>query len=519
MKDFYHCGQAYSAYNKVITKCERTLNNAMDTVFLNISKKDYVERIIQALMKETRIPFIQLCRKNIDEGHVMIPDSEQKLILNGVQINQSTGEFKISLRLFIKCFVHYFYDSFRLLFFNISGLFISNKIFDKPTILFFGISFKQIKSNESDESFVDFCRNGPISPLSQAEKLVIQDSDIKGTVSNSNFVYDKKPIEKLLHDSDLRPSARFNMLLLQIKYFFMLLLEIIKRPLTILIARDVASYAAIKVLDKKNKISHVLITNSFVYEQPLWMRLDAQRQLKVHMVLYSQNDKLAEFKYDKLKVDFMIMNKVKADEYWVWTEGRKKEIQEYKKDLNVNVVGPILWYLPEQRDINDNSQEINIAVFDVLPLLPEKRSSHGVIRNQYTTENMLGFINDIVDVIDVLKSRSSKRVNLYIKHKRAYEQIHDYNYTNRVQELIESGRIINVENNINLYSFLNKCDLTINSPYTSVAYISNSLKKDAIYYDPANEINPNYEELPYIKFVSGRNELENSVHGKFSSVN
>ena len=51
------------------------------------------------------------------------------------------------------------------------------------------------------------------------------------------------------------------------------------------------------------------------------------------------------------------------------------------------------------------------------------------------------------------------------------------------------------------------CDFIIVVPWSSPAYVAQSLGIPAIYYDPSGELLPTFDQLPGIEFASGPEAL------------
>jgi len=487
--------------------CESYLSRRISS-FIDYEKQDTIERLIQIIIDITRVSYTKICGDNIDKNKDMIPAKELVLDLNGISISQTTGEIKIKKKLAIKNLLYFTVFWGQLFLVNLVGM-VSFKKKNKYSItIAYGLGLKQVVFNGSDSRFIDYCKDGPIKPLNNANKIFVHDYWFKGNLSSTDVFYTKHPIAKLLYESNLSFNQRLYITYVQIIYVINYFIRIIKEPLVILLARDIAVCPTILGLDCYGYIKNILITNSWCIYQPLWMRGPSKRNYCVHEIFYSHNDKLVTFNKDKLTPDdFPMLFKQKVDEYWVWTEGKKNELENNGVKSKIHVVGPILWYLPEKDNTKIPDDEIRIAIFDIMPFDPKIRNSLGVIRNQYTTKNSILFLDDIVSILHKLNEHTNKKIVLYLKHKRPHSDIHDVRYLKYVQELIDKKIIIKLSNDINLYNFLESCDLSINITYTSVAYISSHLKKMAIYYDPAEEIFPIYEKTPYIQFISGKNDL------------
>jgi polysaccharide biosynthesis PFTS motif protein len=104
---------------------------------------------------------------------------------------------------------------------------------------------------------------------------------------------------------------------------------------------------------------------------------------------------------------------------------------------------------------------------------------------------------------------SGKQILILLKHKRKPKVGH---HDSQYLKFIEHLETINlnfklIDNQINLFGLLEKCDISISVPYTSTVYVALELKKNAIYYDPFSELIPLYEKNQFVHFASGQREL------------
>lgn len=514
---FYHSGQAYSAYDKIIDKTESFLNEKINSIY-SFSKRILVDRIIQIVVEVSRNSYIEICKNRIDSNLDMIPEETDKLVLKGFVINTVDGQITLANSFLFRSLAIYIYFWMRTFFMNILSLVFFEKNIEQAA-LFYGLSFKAIKHNNSDERFVEFCRNGPINPLQKFNKLIIQDSTHIESISNSTVLYRRYPVEALLCHTKLSFLERIKLMIMQLQYAILFIITVLRNPVFLVLAKDVAYLPIFIFLDKNKKIESICLTNTSFYYQPVWMRGPESKSYKVHNIHYSQNEKPFVYKEDKLEVDFPAALKIYSDEHWVWTEGRKEQIIKRGHRGKVHVVGPILWYLPEKNFNSENNEDIKIAIFDILPIKPDNRASIGVIRNPYITENLLQFMNDIIEVVENVEKQLNKPIKIIVKQKRAAEDMHDPVYLNYINDLAETNRVEKVSYDLNLFSFLSKCDLSIMIPYTSVAYISSYLNKPAIYYDAKNELYPLFEVANNINFASNIKQLKVLINSLINKEN
>jgi polysaccharide biosynthesis PFTS motif protein len=289
-----------------------------------------------------------------------------------------------------------------------------------------------------------------------------------------------------------------------------------------LISNDLAYLPAVRAIDRVGLVESVVITNSSFGAQPLWMRPHSKRTFRVHEIHYSQNT--AGFRYiaDSMGDQYPAFRHVRVDKHWVWTPGYKTRLESLGHLGRTHVVGPIMMYLPGPA-LHHSDDEFRIAVFDVTPVYSHKATQIGAISNYYSTENMLSFIDQIVEICEDVERLGHKRARILLKHKRSFtKNFHDHRYLECIDRLAQdndSFEVVPYDNNI--FSMLASCDLSISIPYTSTAYVSSHMHKPAIYFDPTRLLFPTYEPAPFLEFASGRIELlrliEKSILLKYES--
>lgn len=273
-----------------------------------------------------------------------------------------------------------------------------------------------------------------------------------------------------------------------------------------LLARELPLVTLVSELDKAKLLDSMIVTTSFFRNQPLWMKgLDNQR-FKLHVLWYSQNFIPKIYKGENEVSSLPSSRHMRADFHWVWTEGFKNYLRSIGQTGEINVVGPIVWQIPENlHKLTDDI--IRICVFDVTPVQPGK-NTFGAIRNYYTVETISKFIQDINHLAKILEERSGKKVEILLKHKRNPNlHHHDNDYLKQIDDMVARGLIVLVKPDTNLFEMLSNSVLSISVPYTSTAYVADHLGKDAIFYDANAELVPHYEKRTHVHFCAEFDEL------------
>ena len=121
-------------------------------------------------------------------------------------------------------------------------------------------------------------------------------------------------------------------------------------------------------------------------------------------------------------------------------------------------------------------------------------------------------VSDVLQTCQILEKKFNIKIFIDIKHKRVVKKKQNKSYFDFLDELIfKNKRFSIIDANVNLYAILKTADLSISVPYTSTAYISSELKKDALYYDPFGELIPTFEKTKFISFASNLFDLEQRI--------
>jgi hypothetical protein len=507
----------FNGWDKIIAQCETYLHNKVPSL-LFFDKTVVRERLVQLLESEGFLPFSCLCLQRLKSGEDPFPLPEQILPIGGLAICPD-GRVQLSLRFTVRGLVKFIFIWLHLFKDILLGILPHRGKDSTPVTILFGLGIKPLLYQETDVRFVRFCREGRIKPLSETQKLLIETSERKGSISDPSFVYVRNPIGALVRDSHLGVGGGIRLLLAHLSNFFRFLVSVIRFPLLSMLASDVAYASAVRALDQRGLIETVVITNSSVSSQPLWMRGPFSRGFRVHEIHYSQNSKPFVYVHSPMEADYPALRHVRVDEHWVWTPGFKAYLEELGHRGPIHVVGPIVFSLPEPLPF-PSRDEVNIAIFDVTPACSEMADRLGVINYYYRTENMLRFIKEIVCACGKLESKLGRPIRILLKPKRGYTKgFHDQRYIDFINGLIESSKKFElVPYDKSLFSLLGDSDLSISIPYTSVAYISSSLGKPAIYFDPTYSLLPTFEQTPYIEFASGKTELLQTIERIISGV-
>jgi hypothetical protein len=507
----FHTGHAYLAFDSMIRRLESGIKTYSCSV-PGYSENIVRERLIQRVVEIGLWPYIAICASRLSRGLSAEPECERFLDFNGIIIDQLTNQLKISLRKKLQFLAEFFVHWAHLMGAIVIGCVKLWQKDSRASTLVFGIGVESLIYQNSDKRFACYCREGPISSLKDASRLIVQNPLNNFTQSDQNIIHARFPINALIIRTKLGILNRARLLASHIVapiYFFF---AVIKSPNLLLLARDFAYFPTIKRLDELRKIEAVLITNSFYATQPLWMRNTPQRHFLVHMVFYSQNIVPHAYVDDGLVSDMPYYRHTRVDVIWVWTNGFKEYLRSLGLHCDINAVGPILWYMPVQYATHSTSDEVRIVIYDLTPVKDDVSFGIRLITNYYETQNLIRFVFEIVEVCEDLSKKTGVKIRLQLKHKRGHIATHDARYLDSIRQLHDSGRIAElVSPQESLYALSIASDLSIVIPFSSPAYVADYVGRPSIYFDPIATLCPNFEKGDQVRFASGREQLRGII--------
>ena len=504
----------YAEFDRIIQLFEKWIVGR--TFSFNRFRKETIEaRIVQRFGQLLFYPFCFLVVQKIKEGNSPFPVNSEKIQIGGITVDTATGKISPGAKTVTRMFSDFLWHWFLALKAIIIG-YVTSKKWEGPSTLLFGISKSEITLLGTEEPFIEFCKKGPITPLVNAQRLVIQ-STARSESEKAFFQYTSYPVYETIKRARLgfakRTAVLFHHLLLPFRFSW----SVVRMRVMAVLAKDSVQAQLVSCLDKAGLIQSVIITNSEFFQQFLWMREPGNRSFKVHEVHYSQNTKPMVFAEEPFSANFPAFRHVAVDEHWVWTEGYKNYMEELGHRGPVHVVGPILWYLPGKKVAAYPGPDLKLAVFDITPIYSEFAEKIGVVRYYYNIDLMIRFISDILAVADEYTKKTGRTIHVMLKSKRASTKgIHDHRYDDFISQCEKERKNFKVLLfSENVFSFLDDCNLSVAIPYTSVPFISAWLQKPAVFFDPSGELIFTNETSPFIYTASGKEELNTIFEQQF----
>jgi hypothetical protein len=496
-----HSIHAYASFDAHILKVERWIAPHVHPV-LGCDADTVRHRLTQRLIELTLGPFVTQLAQHVRQNEPFVHPEGTCLNLKGIIIDTVSGKVTVTTLMLVRAFIDFVAYWLFVLY---SILQFGSGTYQGKATLVFGVGSESLFYGDDDRRFAEYCANGPIGPLSSASRLIVQEGSRKGNYSDTRLSYARHPFVQLVRESRLSWPKRLILLgrhmVIPARYAW----GVFRCRQMALLSRDFALAPLMAALDHSGQIEAIVFTNSNYSIQPLWAR--ATRTYVTHMVWYSQNVFPFVMKFDDFAAYVPNYRYMQVDTHWVWTEGFRRYLVEHGGRLQrVEVVGSVMWYLPTKLN-NKVSDHFNIALFDVTPISDAYAESIGLLGNYYCPSTAIGFLEGVLKATAVLRELDEIECKVKLKHKRHYSSTHDKGYIELVGRRIEMGGIELIPFNINIYKFIAESDVIVVIPNSSPAYIASELGVPCIYFDPTEEMAPNFEPVPGVSFATGLDAL------------
>ena len=264
-------------------------------------------------------------------------------------------------------------------------------------------------------------------------------------------------------------------------------------------------YVFDEVVYKKIKpvqLSKILTTQSQIAYQPIIFELEHMSGKRV-MLWYSCNSiPMPWRKLDlrRFELNNSVYSYMKIDEHWVWAKEHSKFLSKVS-DKKILIKKSMMFYNPSLSNLKDKT--IDVLIFDVTP-----SSNRNVAKNSiYNDENMIKFINEIINTCKVIANRNRLNLNIYLKYKREYSKHNSFKYINYIYSLEKRGLIKTLNQTENLYDLIKKSRVVIGVPFTSPVIIAHELKVPSVFYSSSNLLK-NSPNMYRGSFIQNKSTLE-----------
>jgi len=224
----------------------------------------------------------------------------------------------------------------------------------------------------------------------------------------------------------------------------------------------------------KKEITEIILTNNSFYNFPaICYLLPQYRSYQTVLLHYSENC----FTWTRKAEDDipLWLNSVRTDVHGVWTNEYYVMLKKFLPQKKIKVCGSLIFRpIPSIEVMRRKSYKISI--FDITP------SKLDDPFGPWNLESSELFLDGIAKFIDMHNLSSNKRIEVTLKAKRRYLDIHLIPYLNLKNDLISRGILTESNWNGNIYEIILESDLVICSLGTSPAIIAREFKIPVVYY-------------------------------------
>ena len=325
--------------------------------------------------------------------------------------------------------------------------------------------------------------------------------------ATSKLIFKASPWNYII-DSNYSVFALFFIALKFILFTLVSFFYLNRSPLNILFYRDLPNTFSVQLLNRKNLLKNIFITNSSYLVQPLWLKGLKNANFKSNMIWYSQNF-LPKFYKGESKQSYLPgTNKIRIDHHWVWTKKFGELLKKKNPSCNYTAIGSILFYPFE---LNPKILKEYIVIFDVIPFKTNSKLLFGAIYSYYSIEAIKAFVADIVVTISEINNTYNKQIEVILKTKRPRHILHSDEYFQYIEKLKLKHPIFKiVDSQLNIYPLINGSKAVFSVPYTSTAEVGFEMNIPSFYYDALNKINTN-KVTKHIPMLFNKKELKEVI--------
>ncbi len=498
----------FVAFNEVVDRAHAQLTKRVGAA-MGYSADVLVDRLVQRVVELALPPFACAVRSRLDRVQPPVPPDATVLDTAELKLTVGSGVVTVPLRRAARHHAQFVLHWGFCLSAILRGAFHRGS--SVPAALVHDLSNSDVFQNGSDQSFLAFCRHGPVAPLREAPRLLIAATDRPGSSEPKTVEYCRHPLVRLTYEARIGWIRRARLLARHLALPLRYANAVASVPQLSLLGREIAYREIADALDRAGSMTAVLHTCSSYRSQPLWSR--ELRRARSHMVWYAQNWKPTRKSAGDVDADYPTTRWIRSDVHWVWTEAFARYLRS-QVNTDVRAVGPLLWRLPKG-NVSEPG-DASILVFDV-PAVSDQvmLELNGELTNYFTPDNVRAFIADIVGVTRELELELDQPMLLTLKMKRGYRPDYAREYFDYVDQLVADDAIELADSAENLFQIISRSRLVIAYPFTSPVYVAEFLNIPAIYYDPTGAIHAQtFADRPFsVGFVGSRPELHRIAAG------
>tara|TARA_A100001011_G_scaffold400317_1_gene514072 strand:+ start:2742 stop:4073 length:1332 start_codon:yes stop_codon:yes gene_type:complete len=241
--------------------------------------------------------------------------------------------------------------------------------------------------------------------------------------------------------------------------------------------------------------------------KPLWTYEAEKKGSRISLYWYSTNSGPYDVGNHKIESDIGLKI-MQWNHMIVWNEEQKKHWIKYCPKTHYKITGPIQ-FLDSDKKIGNYQSKKLLGVFDVTPTRPILYTSLGyAIPPYYSTELSFKFFSDIASL-----DTGNNTITLWKKKRIVGYDFINKGFVKKLNEQLTKKNIVPINPDIAVEKIIEKCNVVISMPYTSVAIIAKKYQIPSIFYDASGNINTSERHgIPVLKNKDELNKWWSSLN-------
>ncbi len=254
------------------------------------------------------------------------------------------------------------------------------------------------------------------------------------------------------------------------------------------------------------KIKNIIVTNSWMRNQPMWFAYSTQFNFKINLFYYSSRHSTICHKSEPYYRNCEPMEEFSfCTDYYVWNEEMKNVLNKdhYKTNESIHVVGPLImskWPTISEISRFENTDIPVIAVFDVVPVENNMMSKvYGRAGYYYYGIHMPQFLSSCLMVARETFGHNQFKI-LFKSKKTNKTGVLKTEYFDFLDQFVKEREVIVIDPNTSPIQTVLYSHLVISPPFSTTSDLGNELKRPSCFFDVTGDIQdmPRIEKEPVL---------------------
>jgi hypothetical protein len=462
------------------------------------TQRQLVNVLLQHVYRNYRptIPFARLCQKILKDEQLCFVIPAPKLIRNmmnesGIPVSGFFSQISweaAACRLFFsgllgnaKGFIRNLYD------------FMTHPRESRemaPDVFWFGLAITDFGGGERELNIVNYVEERRLPFLKDSKKVFLLSDWVKTPEAHHHgrILVDRNPF-RVPGRRSLGLRRSFLDLWKQIVTTFSLFGSFMRGHWwDLMLAENYAELPRWDTWMKTVKPRHIAWSNNNTPD-PLWAFLREPGQFQTWHVFYSTFCTELEFQGEVTENPIPVYLTMLADNFAVWNEEQKAWLEDlgYSRET-IHICGPIVFSkFPKKTELKSGNVDlVKIALFDVVPLLPEAFIRNGIGYSYFNMEVLEKFVTEVIDACNKVFGKMNYQI--LIKPKR-YSPRDVPGYWKFLENVVAQNKeVVLLPPPTSPVFAAAEVDLAVSLPVTSPAMIAQYYGVPSCYYDPTGRL-------------------------------